>query len=335
MTVDDLVLGVDIGGTKTAAGLVAADGRVVARASAATPAALGPEAVVETVVRLAVEVLAHSGAAAVLGCGVGAAGVIGPGSGRVVSATSSLPGWAGTDLTRVLGSRLRMPVVSINDVHAHAAGESRFGGGRGRATVLVLAAGTGVGGALVVDGRVQTGSRGVSGHFGHLPSEEARDLPCPCGRRGHLEGVASGPAIRSAYLAGGGDPVADTQAVFAAADAGDELAAAVIDTAGRALGRTLGGLVNALDPDVVVVGGGLSEAGDHWWSSLRQGFAREAMPVVAGCSLERAVLGADAAIIGAAEVFRRARPGTDDVAPGPLPGSEPGDLAGSGERRRA
>ncbi|RFA08107.1 hypothetical protein B7R54_01910 [Subtercola boreus] len=312
MSAGDLVLGIDIGGTKTAAGLVDPDGRVWARASARTPADLGPEAVVETAIRLAIDVLSQSGASPVLGCGVGSAGVIEPGVGRVVSATSSLPGWAGTPLARVLSTRLRMPVSVVNDVHAHAVGESRFGAGRGVRTVLMVAAGTGIGGALVIDGTVQTGAHGASGHLGHMPSAEASGLPCTCGRSGHLEAVASGPAIASLYraraLPAAGEPVAHAEAVFALADDGDPLAATVIDSAGVALGRTLGGLINALDPDVVVVGGGLSDGGDRWWSAVSRGVETEVIPVLRACPIVPAELGGDAALAGAAAVFRSEHP---------------------------
>ncbi|RFA16349.1 hypothetical protein B7R21_02955 [Subtercola boreus] len=308
----ELVLGIDIGGTKTAVGLVDTDGRVWAGTSARTPSELGPEAVVETAIRLAVAVLSRSGALPVLGCGVGSAGVIEPGVGRVISSTSSLPGWTGTPLSRLLATRLRMPVTVVNDVHAHAVGESQFGAGRGARTVLMVTAGTGIGGALVIDGTVQTGAHGASGHFGHMPSAEASGLPCTCGRSGHLEAVASGPAITSVYsaraLPAGIDPATNAEAVFTLADGGDSLAAIVIDTAGMALGRTLGSLINALDPDVVVVGGGLSGGGDRWWSAVLRGIENEVIPMLRACPVVPAESGADAALAGAASVFRSEHP---------------------------
>ncbi|TIH40061.1 ROK family protein [Subtercola vilae] len=326
------VLGVDIGGTKIAVGLVeftgaagadsagadlagidlAGGARVVALASSPTPAALGSAAIVAEVVRVASGLLAEARRAGhpVAGCGVGSAGVIDRATGTVVSATSSLTGWAGTPLAAVLEDRLELPVTVLNDVHAHALGEALAGAGRGCPSMMMIAAGTGIGGAFVTDGLVWAGATGLSGHFGHLPAAEAAGLPCTCGREGHLEVIASGPAIAERYRAAGGDPVVtDARGVFArASGAADPIAERTIETAGYALGRAIGGLVNSLDPHAVVVGGGLSDAGEFWWSAVRRGAAAELMPSVAGCPLVPAQLGADAALIGAAAAFvRRAR----------------------------
>ncbi|MGW9630311.1 ROK family protein [Agromyces sp. NPDC055520] len=296
------VVGVDLGGTKIAAGIVGAGGVVLDRASAPTPAAHGPGAVLETVVRLVGELTARTGAdIPVRGCGVGSAGVIDAASGVVSSATDALPGWAGTRVRDVLAADLGMPVVVVNDVHAHALGEARYGAGAGASTVLMIAAGTGVGGALVVDGVVHTGRRGVSGHFGHVPSVEAVGRPCTCGGAGHLEAVASGPAMCAVYRELSGDAtVVDGREVVRRAEAGDVHAEASVALAGRALGRTIGGLVNALDPDVVIVGGGLASAGPGWWRALRAAVDDERMPLLADTPIVEAALGADAAIVGAA-----------------------------------
>lgn len=321
-----LALGIDIGGTKTAVGAVDGHGRVLARREAPTPAAEGPAAVLANAIRLSREVIAvvarpgdGSGARpdTVVAVGVGAAGVIDPGARVVVSATDTLPGWGGTEIGETLERALGLPVVVENDVHAHAMGEAVFGAGRGHGHVLVVAAGTGIGGALVVDGRVLRGSGHVAGHYGHLPAEEAAGLPCTCGRIGHVEMIAAGPAIHAAYQRVGGSAgtdgthdgddgvdtrAIDTRAVFALADAGDARAARIIETAARALGRTIGGLVNALDPDVIVVGGGLAQTGERWWGPLRTGIDEETVPAASGRPALPAELGGDAAIIGAALV---------------------------------
>lgn len=297
-----LAVGVDLGGTKTAAGLVTASGEVLLRREASTPAPDGPEAVVATIVRLAAEVVeAAPDPAGVLAAGIGAAGVIDPVRRVVLSATDTLPGWAGTEIGERVEATLGLPVAVDNDVRAHAVGEARYGAGRGCETVLVVAAGTGLGGAFVLDGRPLSGAASAAGHFGHMPSVEAQGLPCTCGRQGHLEMIAAGPAVLSAYRrAGGSTEAADTRQVFARANGGDELAAAVIRTAGAALGRAVGGLLNALDPDVVVVAGGLSQTSELWWGPLRSGVAEEAIDLVRDRPVVAASLGADAAIVGAA-----------------------------------
>ena len=157
-------IGVDLGGTKTAAGLVRADGSVTFRVSAATPAASGPEAVLNTIVELASTLIDSAAGAVVAGCGIGAAGVIDPVSRSVLAATNSLPGWAGTRLGDEIERRIGLQVATVNDVHAHALGEAVHGAGNGERTVLVMAAGTGIGGALVIDGALQSGRHGAAGH---------------------------------------------------------------------------------------------------------------------------------------------------------------------------
>src|SRR5699024_8969971 len=131
--------------------------------------------------------------------GVGAAGVIDPVAGTVVSATESLTGWAGTRLVDELEARTRLRVRAVNDVHAHALGEAAAGASHGTDSSLLVAAGTGIGGGIIWDGRLLTGRNSAAGHIGHLPSPAAADLPCPCGGTGHVEAIASGPAILDTY----------------------------------------------------------------------------------------------------------------------------------------
>lgn len=302
-------VGIDLGGTKIAAALVGADGSITSRASLPTPAAAGPEAVLDAIAELAAPLLAAAAAsgAPALGVGIGAAGVIDPATARVLSATDHLPGWAGTDLRAGLGARLGIhpsAVHAVNDVHAHALGEGWLGAAAGASSVLLAAFGTGIGGSLLLDGIPLFGARQVGGHLGHVPSIEALGLRCPCGGTGHLEAIASGPSLHALYLRSGGDPeVPDARAVFARAAAGDLLALAAIDTAATAAGRALGGLANALDPAAVIVSGGLAEAGDPWWAPLRAAFAAELIGPLSSLIPQPAALGADAALAGAASLL--------------------------------
>ena len=302
------IIGVDLGGTKTAAGLVAADGAVTHRVTAPTPAVAGPEAILQTIVDLASHLTASVPDAVIAGCGIGAAGVIDPVSRTVRFATNSLPGWTGTRLGAEIERRLGMPVATVNDVHAHALGEAVHGAGRGESTVLVIAAGTGIGGALVIDGVLQAGRHGAAGHYGHIPVAEAAGLECTCGGVGHLEVIASGPAIRQAYVRRGGAVPRDAQEIFASADVGDALAADVIAVAASALGRAIGGLINSVDPDVVIVGGGLAAAGPRWWNVVESQARAEAMGLMAGCRIVPTALGANSAIVGAASLIAPAFP---------------------------
>ena len=295
-----VVAAVDIGGTKTAAGLVGADGEVLARDSAPTPGRAGADAVLQTAADLVQRLRAGSAATTVRAVGVGSAGVVDATSGLVLSATHVLTGWAGTDLRAELASRLGLPVAVVNDVHAHALGESRRGAGAGCPTVLFLAVGTGIGASFVVDGRVLAGAHSVAGHAGHQPSPYAAQLACTCGGRGHLEAIASGPGLVAEYHRRGGALVQDLREVAQRAAGGDPVAQAVVALGGTAVGSALAGLANVLDPHAVVVGGGVTGLGKPWWSALRQAYLAEALPVLADLPVVESTLGLDAALVGAA-----------------------------------
>jgi glucokinase len=299
-TVDTAVAAVDIGGTKTAAALVTASGEVLARTSAPTPGRNGPGAVLQAAADLVQRLRTQWAATTVPAVGVGSAGVIDAGTGRVLSATDAIAGWAGTDLRGELRSRLGLPVGVINDVHAHALGESRQGSGAGEPTVLFMAVGTGIGASFVADGRVLAGAHSVAGHAGHQPSPYAAKLTCTCGGRGHLEAIASGPALVAEYNRRGGTLVSDLREVSTRAAQGDPVAAGVVVLGGAAVGSALGGLANVLDPHAVVLGGGVTALGGRWWSALRDAFRADALPVLAGIPVRESALGADAPLVGAA-----------------------------------
>lgn len=316
----EVVAALDIGGTKLAAALVTRSGEIVARRTAPTPANEGGRAILATASELVADLHAdlHAGSHAglhadlhaglcvgssvgLVGLGVGSAGVVDPGSGRVLAATDQLADWVGTDLTE-LGAHWRIPVAAMNDVHAHALGEAlALGEASAGDTMLFLAVGTGIGGAYVVDGTVLAGAHSVAGHAGHVPSVYADRTPCTCGGRGHLEAIASGPALVTKYQQLSGEQVGDLRSVAERAVAGDRVAAEVIEYGGTAVGSALGGLVNLLDPHVVVIGGGVAGLGALWWNALRAEFRREALPRLADVPVSAARLGNDAALIGAAK----------------------------------
>lgn len=303
------VVGVDLGGTKTAAGVVGDDGSVLMTDQVPTLNRDGGEAILD-----ATAALVHSLVAAAAGqgitveaVGVGSAGVINAAEGTVISATDAILGWTGTAIAAGLTERLGLPATVVNDVHAHAMGEALHGAGAGADSALMVAFGTGVGGSFVVDGRPLLGHRFVGGHVGHFASPHATHrgapLPCSCGHAGHVEAIASGPAIHAAYLRlGGSDALTDTKAVFASAHAGDDLALAVIAKAAAAAGQAVGGLVNILDPAVVVVSGGLADAGALWWDAMEAAMRAELLAPLAQVPVTRASLGNTAAIVGAASL---------------------------------
>lgn len=291
-------LGLDIGGTKTAAALVRADGTVLASRSAPTPAAEGPDAVLSLAAELARAVRAEAGAhaVAVVGAGVGTAGTVDHRAGVVRFATDLLPGWTGTPVGEWLSSALGLPVVVDNDVNAMALGEARELVG----TVLVVAVGTGVGGAIVRDGCLEHGATGTAGEVAHLlvaPTSDGRR--CGCGRVDHLEAIASGPNIALTYRRRTGR-TGDLRAVAERADAGDPTADEVIVEGATVLGRALAGLADVLDPAAIVIGGGVPTVGRRWWDPLEAALRAEALPGPAGVDLRPTHLGPHAGVVGAA-----------------------------------
>ena len=220
-------IGVDIGGTKIAAGRVEHDGTVSARRVRATPAGSGSAAVLAATVDLVRELA--PGATFV---GVGAPGTVDTATGVIRAATALLPGWAGTPVGPAITDATGLPALVDNDVNASALGELRRGVAVGHDAVLYVSVGTGVGGAIALGGRLVRGARGVAGEIGHLavpgPSSER---PCGCGLFGHVEAVASGPAIEAAYELSG----PDLREIARRAEQGDARAAAVIEHGAIAL----------------------------------------------------------------------------------------------------
>ncbi|UNT00554.1 ROK family protein [Streptomyces tubbatahanensis] len=323
-------MGADVGGTKIAVGLVAEDGTLLASAVRPTPAAQGPVAVLDAIAEAVRELPGYERAS---GLGVGTGGVVNRDDGTVVSANDLLPGWAGTRLGEELAARLGMPVAADNDANVFALAEQVHGAGAGCTTALYVSVGTGIGGGVVTGGRLLRGEHWTAGEFGHLAVPEAVGRPCNCGRTGHLEAIASGPAIaaRFAERTGAAHPV-DLRRVAALAEeagepreigeagdgarpvgggqdgggqdaAGAAVAREVLAQGAGALGRALAGLVNTLDPERVVIGGGVASIGAPFWRPLTDAFAAELLP---GPSLLRpvpAALGPRAAVVGAAALL--------------------------------
>ena len=291
---------VDVGGTKIRAGSVI-DGELAHVRSVPTPATAGAQAVLDTIAEATAAVIADTsgsrGAEFAWRIGIGAAGVIDPAAGTVVSATDSLPGWAGTDLVTELSARSGLPVRVVNDVHAHALGEAAAGASRGTRNSLLVAAGTGIGGGFITDGHLLTGRNSAAGHVGHVPSAAAswaglpmrRHRPC----RGHRLGAGHHSSTyrrlvrvhpTSSTCAApdrhGDTPIPsdNTRELAAAASAGDALAVRAFDIGARALGSALGGISNILSPEVIVVGGGLAEMDETWWDASARRSPRSSSP---------------------------------------------------------
>ena len=294
----DVVVAVDVGGTKIAAAAVDPAGSCGPVLVRSTPAAAGPGAVIDTIASLVREAARERPLAAV---GVATAGVVDPVEGRVLSASESITGWAGTRLAERLAAIVDVPVLVDNDARAHALGEVWLGAGRDATSVLMLALGTGIGGAVVLDGQPLHGAHLVAGEVGHIPARGAEHLRCSCGRHGHLEAMSSGHGVLRHYLSlGGDDTVADTRQVAELAQAGDPLALRAVRESAAVLGTTLASLVMLVDPEVVVLGGGLVDAGPLWWEPMEAALRTELIDVAADVVLRPAELGGRAPLVGAA-----------------------------------
>jgi glucokinase len=307
-----LAIGVDVGGTKLAAGLVAADGTVIDRLRAETPA-VDVAAIPPLIARLTTDLSNRQGAERVP-VGVGAAGLI-----DLHGAVRYAPNiaWRDYPLGETLAALLGVPVTVDNDANVAAWAEFCCGAGTEADTMVMLTVGTGVGGGLVIDGRLARGAHGLGAEFGHVIVMDGGPC-CPCGNRGCLEAMASGNAIaRTARERLDAGTVPDDsllrrlsraevtgKAVTVAAHGGDPAARAVVDQCGFWLGVGMASLANALDPDVIVVGGGAMQAGELLLAPARTAFAerlvgREHRPLT---PIVPAALADDAGIIGAALV---------------------------------
>jgi len=246
-------IGVDLGGTKIEAVLLDPSGAERLRQRRATPRAAGYDAIVAAVAELALALEAEAGEPCTVG--VGTPGAASRRTGLMKNCnTTALNGQPlHRDLARALGREVRLE----NDANCFALSEAHDGAGRGHRVVFGVILGTGVGGGLVVDGRVHTGPNAIAGEWGHVVVDPGGP-PCYCGRRGCVETLLSGPAMAASYVAAGGAPGADARAVAERAEAGEPLARATLDRWLEWFGRSLAVVVDVVDPDVVVLGGGLS-----------------------------------------------------------------------------
>lgn len=298
-------IGVDLGGTKIAAVLIDEEGTVLEHAVIPTAAARGPDGVLADIGQLA-ETLkqgARARSLAVRGLGVASAGVVDHAAGVLVSVTDSLPGFSGCALRARLEAATQLPVRLLNDVQGMALGEQRLGAGRSSPSALYVAVGTGIGGALTRDGELDFGAHGSAGDIGHVLIDAAPTARrCPCGRLGHLEAYASGPAISALYYERTGQQpgTGDLRPAVRDAAGGNGVGRAVLAEGATLLGRAVGGISNALDPEIVVFGGGLASiAFPLFWSVVFQAL-RDERRSPSPPRLALASLGRNAAAIGAA-----------------------------------
>ncbi|MEW2574382.1 ROK family protein [Streptomyces sp. NPDC057621] len=269
------VIALDVGGTGMKAALVGADGELLHQARRSTGRERGPDSVVESILAFAADLRAHGEDH--LGEPAAAAGVAVPGivdADRGIAAYAANLGWRDVPLRKLLSERLSgAPVALGHDVRTGGLAEGRIGAGRGADRFLFVPLGTGIAGAIGIDGRVEAGAHGFAGEIGHVVVRPG-GAPCPCGQHGCLERYASAAAVSEAWAEASGDRDADAADCAKAVESGDPRARAVWQDAVDALADGLVTALTLLDPRVLIIGGGLAEAGETLFTPLRAAVER-------------------------------------------------------------
>ena len=309
------ILVLDLGGTKIIAAVVLPDGEIVSRSYCLTMADKGPEIVIDRILSAVKGAIARAKlkTSDLMGIGVAAAGILDIRRG-IVTTSPNLPGWHDVPLRNILADELDIATYLINDASAAALGEHRFGAGRGFGNMIYITVSTGIGGGIIADGELYLGADGCAGELGHVTIEV--DGPqCHCGNFGCLEALASGWALaREARtrinrgenssiieLAGGKLEDVTAEMIAVAARQGDRLACDIVAEAANHLGIGVANLVNIFNPELIVIGGGLSKMGNMLLKPARKVLKERAFRLpVDTVRIVRAQLGSNAGIIGAA-----------------------------------
>ena len=296
---------VDIGGTKIAVGAVDADGRVLAKEETPTAAQKGFDAAMKRVAAMLERVRSKAGEP-LGGIGIGCTGPVDPVSGEIGD-VEFLPGWKGCNPVRVLSHDCRVSAAMENDADAMSLGESRWGAGRGKKSMIFVTVGTGIGGGIVIDGVLYRGVGGAHPEIGHHIIDQDGPV-CFCGAKGCWEIHASGPAMAKRFHE---LPQSSARALLTAKDIcelarkGDEAALREVTREGHYLGVGLANLVTLFTPDVIALGGNVMSSADLFLPAIRDVIRRSCGLVPSEkVELKPSELGADVALIGAAMVWR-------------------------------
>lgn len=282
-----LALGIDLGGTSTKLGIVDSTGEIIGLAG--IPTRGRPE----EMARAIAEAYRRMGRRVAV-CGAGVPGPLTPDRNVIVDAVN-IAGWKKVPFRRLLAKHLKMPVVLENDANVAGFGEFRAGAGKGARSVVLYTLGTGVGGGIVVDGRLVLGDGGFGAELGHVPVELDGE-PCGCGRRGCLEAYASSRALQRKRGEG-----LTAKEIFEEARRGVPKSARIIGTMCKALGAAIAGIAHTLNPSVVILSGGISLAGEFLLRRVRKEARDRMFP---GCAAMTKIvlgkLGDRAGVVGAA-----------------------------------
>jgi len=318
------VLAIDLGGTKIAAALISPDNRVMDKAHSLTLVSEGLQPVIDRIFSM-IDRLLYQGttdSARLDGIAIAAAGAIDTNKGLITS-SPNLPGWLNIPLWDIVRKRYGIDTYLINDANAAALAEHRLGAGRGTTNLIYLTVSTGIGGGIIVNSELYSGISGCAGELGHM-TIDANGPECDCGNIGCLEVLASGTAVaneaKRRIKQGGRSLLTDivsgdlegitAEKVAIAAHGGDQLAIDVISRAATYLGVGMVNLVNIFNPEMIIVGGGLSKMGELLLEPARQIVRQRAFPLCTGAvRIITAELGDNAGVLGAAIYARQQKAG--------------------------
>lgn len=313
------IVGVDLGGTKTAVGIITIRGHLVTKAQEETKLALGPQGVIKQMIDMTKSVLASAGITKkeIIGIGIAAAGPIDLKKGEILS-PPNLPGWDRVQLVKPFKDSFRLPVYLDNDANAAALGEWVYGAGKGCKNMVYLTISTGIGGGIIIDGKLYHGANANAGEIGHMSINQFSPK-CGCGNLGCLEAHSSGtsvakrakerlmqqPEIGTEILKLANNDINQVTAkiVFTAARQGDKLANELVDEFSFNLGVGLANVVNIFNPERIILGGGVMKSYDLFLDKVKEVVKSRALkPLWEVCEILPAALGDNVGIYGACAV---------------------------------
>jgi len=297
-------LAIDLGGTKITAAVADESGKIIFRKTIATEAHKGKKAVLDNLIGLAHDTVKESKIklSQIVKIGIGAPGPVIPSEGAVID-PPNLPGWDKVPLRDILQEEFGKPVIVENDANAAAVAENLFGAGKGSLNMIYVTVSTGIGGGIIINGKLYNGARGTAGEVGHMIVKDMGNL-CSCGARGCLEAMASGTALGKM-----GEKIfnrkIDAVEIEKLALSGDKRAQELINIVAHYLGVGISNLVNILNPEVVVIGGGMSNLGNLLLEPVRRFVKDNALVIPAGnVKIVKAKFGKEAGIQGAIALCR-------------------------------
>ncbi|GBF10634.1 ROK family glucokinase [Tepidibacillus sp. HK-1] len=318
MSKQTILIGIDLGGTSIKMGLVSTEGELLSHQEISTRTKEGVNAIIEDMVQYAKTLVQDQGFALdqVQGIGIGIPGLLDMEQGIVRLAPNL--GWKDVAIKKQLEEKLNIPVKIENDANIAALGEAWVGAGKGYKHIVMATIGTGIGGGIIIDGKILHGKKGMAAELGHIPISD-EGIQCGCGNYGCLETVSSATGMirKAKEVVTQGRPSLLTEqyvdkmdeitakSVIDAAKLGDHEAMQIVNRAGSLLGKALATVANLLDPEIMIIGGGVSRAGDILFNPIKQAFHEHGLKnIIDSIEIVPAQLGNDAGMIGAASLFR-------------------------------